>query len=272
MAGDAGELADRVIPRFADLLFPISRYLDARLRRQAPGIPTFLLPVVVDTAAFHGDAEKGASFRSRWGLGAELVVGYMGTYWHVEGLGVLLRAAAKLTAGGAAFKVLVCGKAHQGHRSDDVRGMARALGLGDVVTETGWLPTEDVIGAMSAADVLVIPKIEDDANMAGLPTKLAEYMAVGRAIVCSDVGDIRCYVREGEDVLLCRPGDSESLAAALGELLRDGTLREGLAKNTRASALQHFDYLNVARKAAEAMEGVLSGKGIQGRNGNSNVG
>jgi glycosyltransferase involved in cell wall biosynthesis len=267
-----GELADRVIPGLTDLLFPISKYLDARLRQRAPGTPTCLLPAVVDTTAFQENEGKGLAFRERWRLGVEPVLGYMGTYWHVEGLGVFLTAVKELRTRGAAFKVLICGKPHRGHRSDDVRAMTTALGLQEVVTETGWLPREEVIAAMSAADVLVIPKIADDSNNAGLPTKLAEYMAVGRAIVCSDVGDVRAYVREGEDVLLCRPGDPGSLITALGDLLQDGRLRARLAANARAGAVRHFDYRSVARKAAEAMEAILAPDGMRSGTRESNEG
>ena len=48
---------------------------------------------------------------------------------------------------------------------------------------------------------------------------LAEAMAVGRPVVCSDIGGYRDVVRDGTDGLLVPPRDPEALAEALAGLL-----------------------------------------------------
>ncbi|MEN6623949.1 MAG: glycosyltransferase, partial [Smithella sp.] len=119
--------------------------------------------------------------------------------------------------------------------------------LTEIVIETGWLPTEKVVGCMSAADILVVPKLKNIANEAGMPTKLAEYLSVGCPVVVSKVGDIPLYLADNEDALLCEPSDIASLADKLRVLIRDRALRDKLALNARSTALKHFDYREVSK-------------------------
>ena len=257
-----GRLADRVFPRLCDLTLPTSRLLESRLRARAPRTPSFLLPALVDTSTFRFDEGGAASFRDKWHLGDAPVISYLGTYWHVEGLANLLHAAAEMRALGTRFRLVISGKQHAGHRCDNVASIAKSLGIQDLLVETGWLPTTDVVAAMSVADILVVPKIEHTANAAGLPAKLAEYLSVGRPVVASNVGDISQYVNDGDDALLCKPGDIRALRDCLTSLLQDEPLRRKLAANARRAALREFDYETVAANAADAMSCVAGGRPV----------
>lgn len=248
-----GAIADRVLPRAADVVFPISGCLYAELQRVAPATRARVLPAVVDTKTFVQSEEQGRAFRERWHLGGELVVGYLGTYWEVEGLRSLLDATKAMVERKRRLKLLVCGRAHKGVRCDDVGIIANELGIGDVVVEAGWQDTAGILGAMSAADVLVVPKKADRANVAGFPTKLAEFLSMGKPVIASDVGDIGRYVRDGEEILLTRPGEVECLAHAIEEVLRTPDLARRLSTNGRAAAIREFDYRSVAARALTEM-------------------
>jgi glycosyltransferase involved in cell wall biosynthesis len=91
------------------------------------------------------------------------------------------------------------------------------------------------------------------ANQAGVPTKLAEYLSVGRAIASSCVGDIPVYLTHNQDALLCAPGDAGALAETLKRLIEDRTLREHLAANARYTASRFFDYRSAASNLEAAM-------------------
>ncbi len=196
---------------------------------------------------------KAKAFKTNWRLDGIPVVAYLGGYWNVDGVGVLLKAASKLATAGEQFQLVISGAALEGRDCDDVPRLTEELGLSDRTVLTGWLPTDEVIAAMSAADVLVVPKLDHIANVAGVPTKLAEYLAVGRAVVVSRVGDIPLYLSDNEDALLCDPGDARSLTTALQRVLRDPELREHLARNARQTAIKHFDYRTAARQIEAAM-------------------
>ena len=184
------------------------------------------------------------------GLGDITVISYFGTYWHVEGLKVLLEAVSQLVKSGERFRLLISGVAHQGLDCDDVSDLIQRFRLHDVAIETGWLSTSDVVAGMSAADILVIPKLNDIANAAGMPAKLAEYLAMGRAVVASRVGEIPLYVTDREDVFLCEPGSPDSLAEALREVICNIPLRNKLASNSRYTSKKNFSHSQVVSRLA----------------------
>jgi glycosyltransferase involved in cell wall biosynthesis len=245
--------ADWLLPRLTHLNLATSSLLEGRLKSISPRTPIFIFPPIVDLDLFQRQPAKADEFRSRWGLDGELVISYLGTFWHVEGLSVLLQAVSKLADEGEKFKLVISGAAHQGLDCDDVSGLVREFNLQNTVIETGWLRTDDVVAGMSAADILVVPKKNDIANMAGMPAKLAEYLATGRAVVVSRVGDIPVYLKDQEDSLLCEPGNPDSLAGALRQLIRDASLRDRLAANARGTAFSHFDYRQIAARLEATM-------------------
>jgi glycosyltransferase involved in cell wall biosynthesis len=245
--------ADALIPRMTHLNIAISRFLEQWLRGRSPGTPTLIVPPLVDSDLFQSSDCGALAFRDKWHLGDSTVISYLGSYWDVEGVGVLLRAASKLVGRGERFKLAISGAALPGRDCDDVAELVRELGLQNTAVLTGWLPTDQVIAALSAADVLVVPKIDHIANHAGVPTKLGEYLAVSRAIVASRVGDIPLYLRDRQDALLCDPGDSDKLADALQQLLNDTDLRRRLASNARPAALRHFDYVVAGKQIESAL-------------------
>jgi glycosyltransferase involved in cell wall biosynthesis len=245
--------ADRRIPRVTALNITISHFLREIVEQLAPTTPTFILPPLVDMDTFEQRSGAAAAFRAQWALGEAPVISYLGTYWFVEGLPVLLEAASRLARAGEQFRLVISGAAHEGLDCDSVSALVARFDLGDVVVETGWLPIADVVRAMSAADILAIPKLDDIANRAGVPTKLAEYLAMGRAIVVSRVGEIPRYLTDRTNAMLCVPGDVTSLTEALRALLNDRSLRERLAGNARAAAQEQFDYRTIVGRLAERM-------------------
>jgi glycosyltransferase involved in cell wall biosynthesis len=242
----AGIVADRIVPRMVSANAAISTLLRARLADIAPGKHNFICPPIVDTGQFQVNMEARMLYRQRFGVEKEIVIGYLGTFWVIEGLKIMLAAIKELWTRWPGLKVIICGAAHRGLRCDDVQELVKEFGLSDIVVQMAWLPKEDVIGVMSGCDVLVVPKLAVRENCAGMPTKLAEYMSMAKAIVVSRVGDIPLYATDGRNCLICEPGNAIELASALYELVCDEGLRARLGREARLDAQKLFDYRNVS--------------------------
>jgi glycosyltransferase involved in cell wall biosynthesis len=67
------------------------------------------------------------------------------------------------------------------------------------------------------------------------PIKLFEYMAAGRAVVASRVGQVAEILVDGETGLLFDPGDSTDLLRCLQQVRTDPTLRQELGKRAKAA-------------------------------------
>lgn len=140
-----------------------------------------------------------------------IVVGFVGSLkaWH--GIEVLIDAF-RLVAGDPRFHLLVVG---DGPLAGAIEDLARELP--GRVTLTGAVPTEEVAAQLRSMDVTVAPYPELE-RFYFSPLKVLEYMAAGRAVIASSIGQLREWVVEGETGVLVPPGDVHRLAAAMKDL------------------------------------------------------
>jgi len=112
------------------------------------------------------------------------------------------------------------------------------------------VPSSRVPAYLDACDVLASPHVDlgGGVEFFGSPTKLFEYMASGKPIVASRLGQIGDVLADGESALLVGPGDVRELANALEVLLEDpvGAVTFGAAAR-RAAIERHTWRENAAR-------------------------
>jgi glycosyltransferase involved in cell wall biosynthesis len=82
----------------------------------------------------------------------------------------------------------------------------------------------------------------DGSPFFGSPTKLFEYMAMGKGIVASDLDQIGEILTHGTTAWLVKPGDPEALAAGILTLGGDPGLRRVLGEAARAEVLAHHTW------------------------------
>lgn len=231
-------VADTWTPRLSDIIFVISALLEEKFRRIAPGVKVMRIPVLVDTQLFRtGDR---AGFRKRLGLSDCKVVAYAGTFWVVEGVAKLIEAMSLVGQEHSDARLVIAG-GRSTSASDDVPALVGRFGLSDKAILLGHIKLSEVVDLLAAADVLVVSKIDHLANRAGLATKLAEYLAAGRPVVASNIGDVSLYLRHNEHALLCEPGNARELAESISTLLSDPSLADRLAEQGRRVAVEAFD-------------------------------
>ncbi len=93
---------------------------------------------------------------------------------------------------------------------------------------TGSLPSDKVAEYLDASDILVSPHIPmpDGSRFFGSPTKLFEYMAMGKGIVASRLEQLAEVLEHDRTAWLVTPGDVEELAEAILRLALDPAKRE----------------------------------------------
>jgi glycosyltransferase involved in cell wall biosynthesis len=173
------------------------------------------------------------------------VVGFSGSLkiWH--GLDTLLPAFRCLRSRLPTAHLLVVG---EGPRKAWVEGYAAAAGLADAVTLTGWVPHDDLPGLIARMDVATAP-YPDAAGHYFSPLKLYEYLAVGRPVVASHIGQTAQVLDGTGAALLVPPGDAPALADALLRLARDPALACRLARQAAVEGRRH-DWCDNARAVA----------------------
>lgn len=134
--------------------------------------------------------------------------------------------------------------------ADELRRQASALGLDDAVTFTGHVP--DARPYLAAADVVVHSSISPEPF--GLV--IAEALAEGKPIVAFDEGGPAEMIESGRSGRLVEPGSTESLAAAISDLLERPELRQRLGEAAKQRA-RHFGLEAMLRRMHLVYDEVL---------------
>jgi glycosyltransferase involved in cell wall biosynthesis len=169
-------------------------------------------------------------------------IGFVGSLkpWH--GLPDLVEAFARLRREAADIRLLIVG---DGPERDPLEEDLRRRGLGHATTFTGAVSPADVPAWIARMDVAVAPYPKMEACYFS-PLKVFEYMAAGRAVVGSRIGQLGSLIEEEVDGLLYTPGDTAGLAAALRRLRDEPTLRARIGDEARRRVLTSHTWAAVA--------------------------
>jgi glycosyltransferase involved in cell wall biosynthesis len=184
--------------------------------------------------------------------GERFTVGFLGSLkaWH--GLDVLLDALAHLVATDERYHLRVIGDGPE--RAALLAGIDRR-GLGQHVTLVGQVAREQVPEHLRDVDVTVAPYPRLDGFYFS-PLKIFEYMAAGRPIVASRIGQIESVLCDGETALLVEPGNASALAASIESLRAQPALAARLAAAARARAFTRHGWEHTVSTAIDGVVGV----------------
>ncbi len=254
---------ERLLPRFADATLPISANIREFVLKFAPKTTTYLVPILVDNDIFKPDSAKGLAFRKKHDIDNEtVVIGYVGGMYKTYGADMLMEAFSRIKGHvPCKTKLVIAGRLEFDSHGFDARELAKALNAEQDIILTGWADTELVNGILNASDILTIPHLNTEANNAGLPTKLAEYAAIGKAVLATDVGDIRHYFKHLDDIYIVEGSNLEALQAGLERLILDQELRSRIAKGIKSVGDVSFSYQANGKLLSDIIESELEKKG-----------
>ncbi|MCB1791226.1 MAG: glycosyltransferase family 4 protein [Gammaproteobacteria bacterium] len=210
----------------------VARYLEqfAQARNKVHVIPNG-----VDTARFdHVPAQREER-------GEPFTVGFVGTLkpWH--GVDILIEAFARLRAKIPECRLLLVG---DGPERTSLAAQAYSLGVADAVEFAGAVPAAEIPALLARMDVGVAPYPELR-DFYFSPLKVYEYMASALPVVASSIGQICDVIEDGQDGLLCRPGDADDIVDACTRLYHDDRLRNRLGLLARRKVLADHTWHSV---------------------------
>lgn len=130
--------------------------------------------------------------------------------------------------------------------------------LASQVVITGRLPLETMLVYLSACNVLALPLTDTVANRGRWPSKLNEYLAVGRPVVASAVGDVADLFRRF-DIGSLVPPDADSFGRALESFRDNGEHAASIGRNARNLAATEYSQEAMANRLEAYYEQVLDG-------------
>jgi glycosyltransferase involved in cell wall biosynthesis len=265
-----GSRAEEVCLRHAHIIVTISEVLRDELigRGVSPEsivcYPNCIDPTVFDPTRF-SEADSIA-LRAELGLPSNaLLATFVGTFGQWHGAEVLARAIKCLIDQHRSW--LTQTKLHfvlvgDGVKMPVVREILAGQASGEFVTLTGLVAQAEAPAYLSASDVLLSPHVAnaDGSRFFGSPTKLFEYMAMGKAIIASDLDQIGTVLQDSlrsgglpsaeptthETALgiLIPPGDVTALVDAIKFAVDRSEWRTVLGKNARTEALAKYTWMH----------------------------
>jgi len=180
------------------------------------------------------DAESDRDFRQPHHLNGKFVVGYVGNIGLAQGLDTLLDAAEELRSKPITF--LAVG---EGTDKDRLQTLARTRGITNVEFLEG-VPRERVPALLAACDALLLMLRSDPLFEITVPSKLYEYMAAGRPVICSVGGEAAGLVEKFRCGISVPPSSGSALAAAIRKLCEDPALRREMGERGKYCAREIF--------------------------------
>lgn len=224
-------------------------------------------PNCIDPEVFRPDRfsiEQQNNLKQKLGLDPQTRLAvFVGTFGPWHGVEILAQAVRELALNSADW--LKAQKLHfvivgDGLRMQQVREILADERCRPFYTLTGLVPQAEAPLYMGAAELLLSPHVPnaDGTRFFGSPTKLFEYMAMGKPIIASDleqIGEVLAHSLRIEDLprekpttgesriaLLTPPGDVTRLIEGIRFLVEHPEWGTALGRNVRAETLNKYTW------------------------------
>jgi glycosyltransferase involved in cell wall biosynthesis len=210
-------------------------------------------PNGVDTDRFRPNC-GGSEIRRMLDFEDKTVIGFVGTFGPWHGAPKLAEAAKRIQNPQQRCHFVFVGSGEQRAQTESIIEDSTVN-----ATFTGSIAHEKVPAYLDACDVLASPHVPstDGSEFFGSPTKLFEYLAMGKGIVASRLGQVGEVIIDGENGLLVEPGDADELAHAIDRLAADRGLRQRLGEAARKTAVERYTWRHNAARVFDAMRAML---------------
>jgi glycosyltransferase involved in cell wall biosynthesis len=232
----------RFLLRAADRVFVQSEQMRRDLVGEGiPASKMTAVPMGVDAASF--ESTSGPT-RSRVPPGDHCIL-YLGTIVKVRRLDFLIRVLAKVRESVLDAKLYIVGGGNDASDERLLLDEAARLGLESAVVMVGHVPRARALEYVHDADVCVSPFYPTPILNSTSPTKLVEYMAMGKSVVANDHPEQRLVI-ERSGAGYCVPWDEAEFARAIVALFNAPDQAREMGERGRRYVMQHRSYARIA--------------------------
>jgi glycosyltransferase involved in cell wall biosynthesis len=234
----------RLLLRAADHVFVQSE----QMRRDlvAEGVPAAKMtpvPMGIDLGSFAA-ATVASHTRTRVPAG-DCCILYLGTIVRVRRLDFLIRVLAIVRESVPDAKLYVVGGSNDPADERLLQDETVRLGLESAVVMVGQVPRATALEYVRDADVCVSPFYPTPILNSTSPTKLVEYMAMGKAVVGNDHPEQRLVIEQSR-AGYCVPWDEGEFARAIVALLNSPDMAREMGESGRRYVTEHRTYARIA--------------------------
>jgi glycosyltransferase involved in cell wall biosynthesis len=227
-----------IILPFCDHAFVQTEYMKEKISKN--GIPVekmtaIPMAVSIDDTVYYGHNYESTTPR----------IVYIGTLIKIRRMEFLLRSFKMLLEKVPNAKLFLVGGSEIKSDEDDLKSEALRLGISEAVIITGFIPQRDAWKYLKTAQVCVSPIYPSPSFDVGSPTKLIEYMAMGKASVANDHPEQRIVLSESK-AGLCVPYDEKAFSYAMFFLIKNQHIANKMGILGRRYVEEKRNYIHTA--------------------------
>jgi glycosyltransferase involved in cell wall biosynthesis len=244
-----GEIKSYIGTKLCDGILCISQYLiDFYSSRGVNPKRMLLVPSTVDTERFAAAYKPVYEFEYILYCGSITI--------RKDGVDILVQSFAKIAEKFPEIKLVIIGKGDTENEVMEIRNIVSKFNLDNRVLFLGQISREEVPKYMCNAKVLALARPSSIVADAGFPSKLTEYLATGKPVIVTTVGEIPVYLKDNENAFLSEPDSSDAFASKLEYIL--GNYETALEVSAKGQELTNtiFNYSFQAKRIASFINSI----------------
>ena len=228
-------LFSKFIHRYVDHFLAVCDAVASNLSERE-GVPPEKITTIyngLDLTNLPVDQNHVAKLRKEFRIGPNsFVIGNVSHFRPEKGYDVFFNAIQEIKPYIPDLRVMAVGGG--GKLLTHFKNVVAKAGLSEVVFFTGYVP--NVLDYVSLMDVCCLTPISNE----GFSNAILEHMAMGKAVIATDVGGNREAICHGESGIIIPANDVKALADAIINLYKNPTLRKSLGANARLRVEREF--------------------------------
>lgn len=234
-----------------DHIFVISKalrdFFSALAMVRKNNVPVSILNMLIETDRYQINEETEATPNK------DIV--YVGTmYGDKDGVYDLISAFGLIMNKIADARLVLIGDNLRRERMNKIYEALSNISHQDRIIFTGSLGRTELIQRINQAHCLALSRPNNIQAKYGFPTKLGEYLATGRPVVITGVGDIPIYLEDGYNAFVSVPGQAKTFAAKLAECLADEERATEIGERGRELVYHQFNYKTATKVVFDALK------------------
>ena len=233
------------MPMYVDAVITISSHLEQRMNAICKGkIPIFLIPITVNFKYFKNNNPNIIS-------GNDIKIFYGGSFGQKDGLEYLIQAFDKVAEQNSSVKLILTGRKHDDYDFANIMKYVNNANNKDRIDYRGFISTEEYYILLNECDIFCMTRNNTVFANAGFPFKLGEFLATGKSVISTNVGDVSKYLINGFNSVLIEPESIDEIVKALTYVIRNPEVMEKMGKQARQTAYENFNSDLLSHKVYE---------------------
>jgi len=216
-------------------IYCISQYLIDFYRNRGVSLKKlFLVPSTVDIDRFQISFNSPLAFQYILYCGSLTIL--------KDGVNILIESFGKISEKYPEINLVLVGKGDTIEEEKIIKDLVIRLNFNKKIFFTGKLSRTEIPAYLNNAKILALARPRSIEADAGFPSKLTEYLATGKPVIVTKVGEIPVYLKDNENAFLSEPDSVDAFADKLDYVLSNYEFAQRVGEKGKELTKTIFNY------------------------------